>query len=191
MIRMSRRSQTLAVRRVCLGVYMLMLLRAKRASLCAALTALMALTWAPSAQALTVEHDEATFPVEETIDDICAFPIALSGTTSVRVTAFRDEGNFVKVILHFSSTLTLSANGKTLSGGERYNEFDVDFDPEGGAPSTIVTTGVFFPTFRLPGGGTIVQAGRIVEDVPTDSIVFEKGNLGTEGDVSALCEALS
>lgn len=84
----------------------------------------------------------------------------------------------------------MSANGKTLSGGERYNEFDVDF-AGGGAPSTIVKTGVFFPTFRLPGGGTIVQAGRIVEDVPTDSIVFEKGNLGTEGDVSALCEALS
>lgn len=192
MIRMSRRSQSLAVRRVCLGVYMLMLLRAKRASLFAVLTALLALIWAPSAQALTVEHEEATFPVEETIDDICAFPIALSGTTSVRVTAFRDdEGNFVKVILHFSSTLTMSANGKTLSGGERYNEFDVDFDPEGGAPSTVVKTGVFFPTFRLPGGGTIVQAGRVVEDVPTQSIVFEKGNLFTEGDASALCEALS
>jgi hypothetical protein len=190
-IRMSRRSQSRAVRRGCLGVYMLMLLRAKRVSLFAVLTALLALTCAPSAQALTVEHVEATFPVEETIDDICAFPIALSGTTSVRVAAFRDdEGNFVKVILHFSSTLTMSANGKTLSGGERYNEFDVDF-AGGGAPSTIVKTGVFFPTFRLPGGGTIVQAGRIVEDVPTDSIVFEKGNLGTEGDVSALCEALS
>ena len=167
-----------------------MLFRAKRASLFAALTALVALTCAPSAQALTVEHEEFTFPVEETIDDICAFPIAVSGTTSVRVSAFRDdEGNLVKVILHFSSTLTMSANGKTVSGGERNNEFDVDFDPEGGAPATVVEIGV--SSLRLPGGGAIVQAGRIVMDVPTGSVVFEKGNLFTEGDASALCEALS
>jgi len=171
---------------------MWMLLFARRVSLFVVFTGLMALTGGQSAQALTVEHDEFTFPVEETVDDICAFPIALSGSTSVRVTAFRDdEGNFVKVILHFSSTLTQSANGKTLSSGERFNEFDVDFDPNGGAPSTIVKTGVIFATFRLPGGGTIVEAGRIVEDVTTDSIVFEKGNLSHEGDVSALCEALS
>ena len=64
------------------------------------------------------------------------------------------------------------------------------FDPSGGAPSTIVTTGVF-PIAHLPGGGTIVQAGRIVEDLTTGSIVFERGNLETEGDVSAFCEALS
>ena len=169
----------------------MLLLLARRASLFVVLSVLVALTGAQSAEALTVEHDEGTFPVEETIEDACAFPVALSGTTSFRVTAFRDEdGNFVKVILHFSSTLTFSANGKTLSGRERTNEFDIDFDPSGGAPSTIVTTGVF-PISHLPGGGTIVQAGRIVEDVTTGSIVFEKGNLESEGDVSAFCEALS
>ncbi|HKH54723.1 MAG TPA: hypothetical protein VKA58_04640 [Propionibacteriaceae bacterium] len=151
---------------------------------------LIALTGAQSAQALTVEHVEGTFPVEETIEDACAFPVAVSGTTSFRVNAFRDEGNLVKVILHFSSTLTFSANGRTISAKERINEFDLDFDPSGGAPSTIVRTGVF-PISHLPGGGTLVQAGRIVEDLTTGSIVFEKGNLQTEGDVSAFCEALS
>jgi hypothetical protein len=30
-----------------------------------------------------------------------------------------------------------------------------------------------------------------VEDLTTGSIVFERGNLETEGDVSAFCEALS
>jgi len=167
-----------------------LLLLARRASLFVVLSVLVALTNAQSAQALTVEHEQGTFPVEETIDDVCAFDVAVSGTTSFRVTAFRDDGNLVKVILHFSSTLTFSANDQTISAKERKNEFDLDFDPSGGAPSTIVTTGVF-PISHLPGGGTIVQAGRIVEDVTTDSIVFEKGNLNTEGDVSAFCEALS
>jgi hypothetical protein len=169
----------------------MLLLLARRASLLVLLSVLLALTGVQSAQALTVVHDEAIFPIEETIEDACAFPVAVSGTTSVRVTAFRDEeGRFVKVILHFSSTVTFSANGKTISAREHINEFDIDFDPSGGAPSTIVRTGVF-PISHLPGGGTIVLAGRVVEDVTTHSIVFEKGNLETEGDVSAFCEALS
>jgi hypothetical protein len=150
------------------------LLLARRASLFVVLSVLLALTGAQSAQALTVEHVEAIFPIEETIEDACAFPVAVSGTTSVRVTAFRDEeGNFVKVILHSSSSVTFSANGKTISAKERINEFDVDFDPSGGAPSTIVRTGVF-PISHLPGGGTIVQAGRIVEDLTTGRIVLRE-----------------
>jgi hypothetical protein len=168
----------------------MLLLLARRASLFVGLSVLMALTGAQSAHALTVERDEGSFPVGETIEDACAFPVAVSGTTYFRVTAFRDDGILVKVILHFSSTLTFSANGKTISAKERINEFDLDFDPSGGAPSTIVRTGVF-PISHLPGGGTLVQAGRIVEDLTTGSIAFEKGNLETEGDVSAFCEALS
>jgi len=169
----------------------MLLLLARRASMLVVLSVLVALTGAQSAQALTVEHVEGTFPVEETMEGVCAFPVAVSGTTSFRVTAFRDEeGRFVKVILHFSSTLTFSANGQTISAKERINQFDLDFDPSGGAPSTTVRTGVF-PISHLPGGGTIVQAGRIVEDLTTGSIVFERGNLDTEGDVSAFCAALS
>ena len=176
---------------VCLGVPMrTLLLLARRASLFVVLSVLLALTGAQSAQALTVEHVEAVFPIEETIEDACAFDVAVSGTTSVRVNAFLDDGKFVKVILHLSSTLTFSANDQTISAKERANQFDLDFDPSGGAPSTTVRTGVF-PISHLPGGGTIVQAGRVVEDLTTGSIVFEKGNLNTEGDVSAFCEALS
>jgi len=168
-----------------------LLLLARRASLFVVLSVLLALTGTQSAQALTVEHDEAIFPIVDTIEGSCAFTVVVSGTSSVRVTAFRDEeGDLIKVILHFFNTVTFSANEKAISAKERINEFDVDFDPSGGAPSTIVTTGVF-PIAHLPGGGTIVQAGRIVEDLTTGSIVFEKGNLETEGDVSAFCEALS
>jgi hypothetical protein len=189
--RMSRQIEPLCGSTVCLGVPMrMLLLLARRASLFVVLSVLVALTGAQSAEALTVEHDEGSFPVEETIEDACAFPVAVSGTTSFRVTAFRDDGNLIKVILHFSSTLTFSANGQTISAKERINQFDIDFDPSGGAPSTTVRTGVF-PISHLPGGGTIVEAGRVVEDLTTGSIVFEKGNLNTEGDVSAFCEALS
>jgi hypothetical protein len=188
--RMNRQIEPSVVRRFAWGFHAYASSRPTSLPVCSAQCA-VGLTGAQSAQALTVEHVEAIFPIEETIEDACAFPVAVSGTTSVRVTAFRDEeGNFVKVILHSSSSVTFSANGKTISAKERINEFDVDFDPSGGAPSTIGRTGVF-PISHLPGGGTIVQAGRIVEDLTTGSIVFERGNLETEGDVSAFCEALS
>jgi hypothetical protein len=46
--------------------------------------------------------------------------VQLSGQSSGHVQVFRDDaGNFVKVILHFSNTFTLSANGRSVTGKEQ------------------------------------------------------------------------
>src|SRR5512133_1139551 len=106
--------------------------------------------WAPAAQARTVVHQTFSFPRDDVIDDLCPFPIQLSGQVSGHVEAFYDDaGNFIEVILHFSNTFTLSANGSSLSGNDRYTEFDVGFDG-GGAPSTSITAGLSFH-IRVPG----------------------------------------
>ena len=124
---------------------------------------------------------------------MCPFPIQLSGQVSAEVEAFLDDaGHFTKVILHFSNTFTLSANGSSLSESAHYNEFDVKFDSSGGAPSQVIETGLF-AHLRLPNGRTVsLDTGRIVTDVATDSVIFRAGNLGrTSEDIAALCAALS
>ena len=147
--------------------------------LVALLSVLAVIDLAPGVQAETprVQHVNFSFPVDFVIDDLCAFPIAVSGEVSGHVTAFiDDEGNFTKVILHFSSALTWSANGTSipLETGH-WNEFDVGFDGSG-APSQVIETGLL-SHLRLPNGRTVgVEAGRIVTDVATDSVIFRAGH---------------
>jgi hypothetical protein len=159
--------------------------------LVALVSALAVVGWAPAAQATTVVHQTFSFPVDDVLTDLCPFPIQSSGQVAGHVEAFYDEaGNFVKVILHFSNTFTLSANGSSLSGNDRYTEFDVGFDG-GGAPSTSITAGLRFH-IRVPGEGTVtLEAGRIVVDEATDTVVFQTGNFAPSGDTAALCAALS
>jgi hypothetical protein len=147
--------------------------------------------WAPAAQARTVVHQTFSFPVDDVIGNVCPFPIQLSGQVSGQVEEFYDDaGNLIKVILHFSNTFTLSANGSSLSESDHVNEFDVGFDG-GGAPSTIIIAGLI-THIRLPHGGTVVlEAGRIVVDVATNTVVFEAGSELSSGEVAALCAALS
>jgi hypothetical protein len=148
---------------------------------------------AAPAQALTVNHVRASNPIDETIPagDICSFAIHVTGVESVRVEDFRDdEGHFVKVNLHFTNTVTISANGQSLTQTTRFNEFDVGFNG-GGAPTQVITAGLF-EHIRLPDGRVIViAAGRVVFDVTTDMVTFEAGNLISRGENAALCAALS
>jgi hypothetical protein len=128
--------------------------------------------------------------------DICSFPVHLTGQVSASTTAFRDaQGRLLKVHLHFDNTFTLTANGKTVTERNRYNEFDIGFDvtvqPEVVVPTRIVQTGLSSKS-SLPGGGVVlVEAGRIVLDAATDTVVFQAGNPRTSGEVAALCNALS
>jgi hypothetical protein len=155
----------------------------------------VAATAAP-AEALTVNHVRESRPIDETIPagDICSFAIHVTGVESVHVEDFRDdEGHFVKVNLHFTNTVTVTGigtNGQSLTQTTHFNEFDVGFNG-GGAPSQVITTGLF-EHVRLPGGRVIVvSAGRVVFDVTTDTVTFEAGNLITSGENAALCAALS
>jgi hypothetical protein len=149
-------------------------------------------TAAPAA-ARTVEHVPFSFPIEETVGDLCNFPVQLHGESSGHVEAFRsDTGGFVKVILHFHNDFTLSANGKSLTERDRFNEFDVNFNG-GGAPTQVITSGLFVH-IRLPSGGVVIAAGRVVVDVVTDTVLFEAGNQPlpfSSRDQAALCAALS
>jgi hypothetical protein len=148
---------------------------------------------ATPAEALTVNHVRTSFTLDETIeaDSLCAFDVELTGVSSVHVEDFRDaKGDFVKVIFHFSNTVTLSANGQSLTQTARYNQFDVGFDG-GGAPSQIITAGLFFHV-RLPNHqGVVIEAGRNIYDLNAEEGVFQAGNIFTSGDNAALCAALS
>jgi hypothetical protein len=161
-------------------------------SVVALVSVLAVVGWAPAAQARTVVHDSFSFPVDEVFEDACPFPVHFSGQVSGQVEAFYDDaGNLIKVILHFSNTFTLSANGSSLPGSTHNNQFDVEFDSAGGAPSQVIETGLF-ARLRLPDGGTVsVEAGRIVTDVATDTIVFQAGNFDNPRYAAAVCAALS
>ena len=144
------------------------------------------------AEALAVEHVRDSFPLgPETIDDLCEFPVLLTGVSSVHIEAFRDaEGHFVKVIFHNSNTITLSANGQSLTQTERSNQFDVGFNG-GGAPTQNIRTGLFLK-IRLPNHqAVVIEAGRNIFDFNAGEVVFEAGNFLTSGDRAALCVALS
>src|SRR5690349_4499822 len=146
---------------------------------------------APAAHAQTVRHLRFDFPVQDTVTDLCPFPIELSGVTSGTVQDFRDdEGRFVRVTLHFTNTFTLSGKGTVLAERDRYNELDLDFaETGGGAPSRIVTVGNLTHV-RLPSGRTVtVEAGRVTEDLGTGQLSTTGHFTVSQGDTAAFCAA--
>ena len=143
------------------------------------------------AHAQTVNHFRFSEPVVDTITDLCAFPVQLNGVSSVHIEEFlNNDGVRVKVFFHFNNEFTLSANGKSLTERDRYNQFDVNFFEGGGFPQQVVAAGLFLH-IKVPGGRAVIAAGRVIDDIVTGEVVFEKGNPVTSGDVEALCAALS
>ena len=154
------------------------------------LVAALAFAGAAPAHAQSVEHAYFSDPINDTVTDLCAFPVQITGVSSGHVQAFRnDAGGFIRVTLHYSVKLTLSANGKTLTERDKYNQFDVDFEG-GGAPNHVIHTGLLVHIKGLP-GVNVIQSGRIIDDVVTNTVVFEKGNVWTVEKQEALCAALS
>jgi hypothetical protein len=167
----------------------------KRIFSIAALSMLGLVGTSSPAQANTVIHDQFTETFEETVTDICSFPVNITGQISAFVEAFKDDqGRILKVNLHFDNTISFSANGNTVIDRQRYNEFDLGFDvsvqPGFIAPTTIVYTGLT-AQMNLPGGPVLVEAGRTVEDVATGTVIFQAGRVSTSGDAAAQCAALS
>jgi hypothetical protein len=155
------------------------------------LVAALAFAGAMPANAQSVEHAEFSDPFNDTITDLCAFPIQFTGVSSGHVQAFRDDaGLFTKVILHYAVNFTLSANGISLTESDKYNEFDVDFQ---GAqfPHEVIHTGLLVHIKAPNGSVVVIQSGRIIEDVVNGTVIFEKGNPFTVQDNEALCAALS
>jgi hypothetical protein len=137
-----------------------------------------------------VDQGSFTFPIDEVDTGLCGFPINVQSQATIRFTLFSDsQGTARRLLLHFSiSDGTFSANGVSLRQGSNHNATEVLFDSAGNAVTvTIVglTTQVFLP------GGAIIEAGRLIEDGLTGSVVFEAGNRITHEDQQTLCGALS
>ncbi|MFL5915044.1 MAG: hypothetical protein ACJ752_05335 [Gaiellaceae bacterium] len=148
------------------------------------LVLLLALLSAPLAVAANASADRPqvfTVPfVDSSVDtDTCgaSLPINDTRTGTIRFTTFADGSQ----IRHGDVTVTLSANGKTLTYDQHFNVFITD---------TSRTVVGLVGTIKVPGYGTVVEAGRLV--LGPDGVVFESGRHQLfNGDVAGLCSYLS
>ena len=93
------------------------------------------------------------------LNDVCAFPVNISGTVSGFDIDYRDQsGALTRSFIHQVEQDTFTANGRTLVGDPFTSEFQILFDSGG---SVIHTYGTgLFETIRLPGGSLFISAGR-------------------------------
>ncbi len=103
-------------------------------------------------------HQTFTFPVDETDNGLCGFPIAIHSEATVDDTQFLDEqGNIVREFVRFSiADGTFSANGVSLRQGSNHNTTMIQYDELGNAV-TITTVGVGTQVF-LPDGGVEIHS---------------------------------
>jgi hypothetical protein len=133
----------------------------------------------------------SAFPSRRPTPFLCPFPLQVSGQVSGHFTDFFDDaGNLTKVIVHFAGTATLSANGESLSGSNRWNLFLL-FDESGNVIGETQTG--LNSKISLPDGGVVgLDVGRIVFDPTTGEVLFQAGNWQLfSGDTAALCAAFS
>jgi hypothetical protein len=144
-----------------------------------------------AAQTSRVEHGSFTFPVDDVDTNLCGFPISIQSQASIHFTLYSDaQGTPVRLIIHFSvADGTFSANGVSLRQGSNHNSTTILFDSSGN-PVTATTVGLTTQVF-LPGGGVVIEAGRLVEDALTGTVTFEAGKRLNPGSLEALCTALS
>ena len=156
--------------------------------------AALALLAAPATASASASRHVDLISVDSTFqtDSFCSFPLTehQSGTFQV-ATFFDTAGDPTKAIITVRShyTVSLSGNGKTLSGVQPYAEKDV-LNSDGDAVSRA-QMGVSWQ-FRIPGGGLVlVETGRIVYDAD-DNVVFEAGpHPVVDGATGALCDYFS
>lgn len=123
-----------------------------------------------------------TVPISDSFvdTDICgaSLPVTTTVSGTIRFTTFADGSQ----IRHGDITVTLAANGKTLTNNQYFNVFLTD------TTRTIVGAIV---TYNVPGYGTLqLDAGRLV--LGPDGVLFEAGpHQGFNGDVAGLCSYLS
>ena len=128
----------------------------------------------------TVSSGPETFVVP----DLCSFPITITDTRTVTTITF-ENGDVQR---HVRVDATLSANGKTVSENDSINVF-----VDAGSPSVRTIIGAF-TRISVPGAGILVfEAGRIVFDLTTGTILFEAGPhaFTFHGDTASLCGYLS
>jgi hypothetical protein len=146
------------------------------------LVALLGSTLGFAASASAGAPDVFTVPISDSFvdTDMCgpALPITTTSTGTIRFTTFANGDQ----IRHGDITVTLSANGKTVTNDQHFNVFVTD------ATRTVVGAVV---TINVPGHGVLLlDAGRLV--LGPDGVVFAAGPHGPfYGDVAGLCSYLS
>jgi hypothetical protein len=138
----------------------------------------------------TVFHIDSS----ESRDDLCPFSIdeTLVGSFQ-RIDQFDNAGNPIKVTLTAFGgpfTITWSANGVTATTRSETVVVIFTFSPDGSV-ITRAQNGIVF-NFVVPGEGSVLmEVGRLVRDDAGD-LLFDAGpHQFLEGDLDALCAALS
>lgn len=148
----------------------------------AALACSLALVPVTAAQAATPIHFTFTDSGSDT-DASCGFPITFTFQANGVGTAFFDaHGNFQRAIVETNVVATNSANGITL----RETDHFVDFYNSNGY---VKETGL--PIHILDGGVVIRDAGYLLFNPDGSVAVMHGPHPQLQGDIAALCAALS
>jgi hypothetical protein len=103
---------------------------------------------------------EITFSDTGTLEDVCAFPIAVDATGSgTEIDFFDNSGALTRVQVHVTEQDTFSANGTSLMTVPFTYDISVSFDDSGNI-SDVFVNGVI-ARVPLPDGGLFISAGRV------------------------------
>jgi hypothetical protein len=147
-----------------------------------------------SAAANTTVRTVFHIDTSESIDDLCPFSIEETVVGSFqRIDQFDNAGRLIRVMLTAFGgpfTITWSANGVTATTRSETVVVIFTLSPDGSV-ITHAENGIVF-NFVVPGVGTVLMdVGRLVFD-EVGNLLFEAGpHQLLEGDIDALCAALS
>ena len=124
------------------------------------------------------------------LNDVCAFPVNISGTVSGFEIDYRDQsGALTRSFIHQVEQDTFTANGKTLVGDPFTTEFHILFDSGG---SVIHTYGTgLYERIRLPDGSLFISAGRADFTQHPGVGFLLSPDMGNPGNLAGFCAALS
>jgi hypothetical protein len=143
---------------------------------------LLVLLQVPAAHAATPIHFTSTDSGSFT-DTSCGFPVTVSFQGTHVGTVFLDaQGNFQRAIVETNAVVTNSANGITLPETDHFVDFfnSAGYDKQVGLPIHI-----------QDGGVVIRDAGYLLFNPDGSVAVIHGPHPQLEGDIAALCAALS
>ena len=153
-------------------------MRTKLAAAAAAAVLAMLATAAP-AGAAAPQIATSPFSFSGVDSQSCSFPNTQVYTGTVRTIAYADG----RVRVLFRIVGTISAHGRTLTDSDHYS---LTVRPDG---SSVVVGSIIH--IRLPGGGVVADAGRIVLDASGSVVGFSGRHDQLTGNLGAFCAALS
>ena len=161
-------------------------------ALCLATTVLAMLAATAASRATAAQPQMLTFEYSFggiVVDDLCPFPVTISGTVSIDERRFIDGGGALTALdRHSVEQDTFSANGHSLTGSPFTYNFFHPFDADGNNFHAYLD-GVL-ERVPLPGGGVFIAAGR-VDLAGNGSAFIVSPDSGASVNVAGLCASLS